>query len=225
MRAGAVAESGCAVSEESRPEEGSTSLPDPTDLISQLAGFRDRLRRLIALRIDPRIGGRIDASDVIQETLIEANRRLPEYCAAPPAPFYLWVRYLTLQKLLQLRRQHVGVAARDARREVPLFGRGDPAVSSWVIARHFVESRTTPSGRLIREEEIDRVRRALDDLEEIDREIIALRHFEQLTNGEIAQTLGLEESAASHRYLRALRRLKRILVPEEPSPGPREVPR
>lgn len=213
-------ESGCEVTGARRPDDRDLPTPGTTALLGELAGFRDRLRRVVDLRMDPRIRGRVDASDVIQETLIEANRRLPEYRADPPAPFYLWVRYLALQKLLQLRRHHVEVAARDARREVRFGDRPNAAVSSMVLARHFVESCTTPSQHLAREEEIERVRTALDGLKEIDREIIALRHFERLSNGEIARVLEIEESTASQRYLRALRRLKATLGADGTSRDP-----
>lgn len=173
-----------------------------------LEDYRPRLRRAVDLRMDPMIRGRVDPSDVIQESYLEVRERLPSYRADPKMPFYVWVRFLTLQKLLQVRRRHVEVKQRDSRREVRLSP--DPnasAVNSQILARELIESQLSPSQIVSQKEQHRLLHDALEELPEIDREILALRHFEQLENQEIAQILGLSESAASHRHLRALKRL------------------
>lgn len=158
--------------------------------------------------MDPMIRGRVDPSDVLQETYLEVNERLEAYREDPRLPFFVWVRFITLQKLLQVRRRHVEVKGRDPRREVRLSPDPDAsAVDSRILARELAGSQITPSQVVSQQEQSELLHRALDDLSENDREILALRHFEQLDNHEVAQVLGLSESAASHRHLRALKRL------------------
>ena len=186
---------------------------DPGPLWELLESYRERLRRMIGLRIEPRLRGRIDASDVIQESFLEVSRRVPDYLVGDAAmPFYLWVRFLTGQKLLQLHRFHMGAAIRDARREVPIPDEGAPAASSIVLAGALVDAGLTPSQLVSRDEEVERLGACLEGMKEIDREILALRHFEQLRNQEVAQVLGLTEATASWRYLRALKRLKDEMI-------------
>jgi RNA polymerase sigma-70 factor (ECF subfamily) len=173
---------------------------------------RPRLRRMIALRLDPRLQGRIDASDVVQETLLEAAGRLADYLQNPNMPFYLWLRFLAGQKLITLHRHHLGVKMRDARREVSLYRGHLPEATSAALAAQLLGEHTSPSVAAVRAELKIRLQEALNSLDEIDREVLALRHFEQLTNAECARLLGLSESAASKRHLRALGRLKTILT-------------
>jgi RNA polymerase sigma-70 factor (ECF subfamily) len=177
-----------------------------------LARHRDRLRLMVRLRLDRRLQGRIDPSDVIQEAYLEAAERFGDYARDQPMPFFLWLRFLTAQKLLVLHRQHLGTKARDAAREVSLYRGALPEASSAVLAAQLVGHRTTPSEAAMRAEMQIRLQEALNSMDPIDREVLALRHFEQLTNGETARVLGLRESAASQCYARALLRLKEILT-------------
>ena len=176
-----------------------------------LEQHRARLRRLVAVRLDRQLQGRIDASDVIQEAYQEAWSRLAEYLRQRPAPFFLWLRYLTGQKLLELYRHHVGTQMRDARREVSLYDRSMPETSSAALAVQLLGREPQPSEAAVRAEVSRRLEEALNTLEPLDREVLAMRHFEHLNNTETAQALGLATSAASKRYLRALKRLKEVL--------------
>lgn len=176
-----------------------------------LETHRKRLRRMVHLRFDPRLQGRIDPSDVIQETYLEAAERLAEYLRDPKMPFFLWLRFLTGQKLLELRRHHLGTQARDAARELSIYQGAMPEASSACLAAQLLGKRTAPLEAAIRAEMKLRLQEALNGMEPMDREVLALRHFEQFNNAETAQLLGISESGASSRYLRALKRLKGIL--------------
>jgi RNA polymerase sigma-70 factor (ECF subfamily) len=167
---------------------------------------------MVALRLDPHLQGRIDASDVIQDAFLEVSVRFDEYLRQPTMPFFLWLRFLTGQKLLALRRRHLGAQLRDAGREISLFRGSLPAASSAALAAQLVGCGTEPSEAAIRAERKIRLQEALNNMDPLDREVLALRHFEQLNNTEVAQVLGLQESAASKRYVRALKKLKEILV-------------
>jgi RNA polymerase sigma-70 factor (ECF subfamily) len=173
---------------------------------------RDRLRRMVALRLDRRLQGRVDASDVIQEAHLEAMTRLPEYLREPSVPFFLWLRLLVGQRLAVLHRRHLGAQARDVGREVSLYRGALPEATSAALAAQLLGRLTRPSEAAIRAERKIRLQTALNTMDPLDREILALRHFEQLNNAEAAQALGLDKSAASKRYIRALRRLKEFLA-------------
>ena len=191
----------------------------PQEWGTLLERHRLRLRRMIALRLDRRLQGRVDASDVIQEAFLEASLRLPDYLREPSMPFFLWLRFLTGQKLLELHRHHLGAQMRDAGREVSLYRGSLPGASSAALAAQLLGHDTRPSEAAIRAERKIRLQEALNSMDPLDREVLALRHFEQLNNAETAQALGLGESAASKRYVRALKRLKEILTS---LPGGRE---
>ena len=177
-----------------------------------LGRHRERLRRMVALRLDWRLRGRVDPSDVLQEACLDAARRLPEYRKNPTMPFFLWLRFLAGQRLVDEHRKHLGAAARDAGREISLHHGALPETSSAALAAHLLGRLTTPSQAAIRAERKIRLQQALNSMEPIDREVLALRHFEELSNGEAAAVLGLDKSAASKRYARALIRLKDILA-------------
>jgi RNA polymerase sigma-70 factor (ECF subfamily) len=181
-------------------------------LESLLARHRDRLHRMVSLRLDRRLRKRIDASDVIQEAYLEASARLPRYLRAPSMPFFLWLRFLAGQKLVTLHRHHLGVQMRDAGQEVALSHGKFPGASSEALAAHLVEEDTRASEAAIRAERKECVQNALERLSPLDREVLALRHFEQLSRLEIATVLGISEAAAGKRYIRALEKLKQILV-------------
>ena len=181
-----------------------------------LEGFRARLYGMIALRMDSKVHGRMDPQDVLQEAFADVTKRLPEFLADSDRDFYLWVRFLAGQKLLELHRRNLGAARRDARREIQNSA-GVPYASSAAIATAFFDRNQTPSQEAMRQEAADRLRETLETMKDIDREVLVLRHFEHLTNKETAEVLGLTEPAASLRYMRALQRLKGLLG--EPSSG------
>jgi RNA polymerase sigma-70 factor (ECF subfamily) len=176
-----------------------------------LERHHDRLARMVALRLDPRLRGRLDPGDVLQEVFGEATRRLPEYLAGRRLPFFLWLRLLAGQTLAGLHRHHLGVHARDARREERRRVGLGPEANSQNLADRFVGDATTPGGAAIRGERRARVTAALDALEPLDREVLALRHFEGLGNVEAGTVLGITPAAATKRYFRALKRLRGVL--------------
>jgi RNA polymerase sigma-70 factor (ECF subfamily) len=185
---------------------------------------RGCLEQMVRLRLDRRLQGRLDPADVLQEAYLDVARRFPEYAANPELPFFLWLRLLTGQRLVDLHRQHLGAKMRDAGLEVSLY-RGDfPRASSASLAELLLGRLTTASQAAIRAETQLRVQEALNAMDPIDREVLVLRHFEMLNNEETAQVLGLKPSAASNRHIRALKRLKEIMAqvpgPGESSPGP-----
>jgi RNA polymerase sigma-70 factor (ECF subfamily) len=179
---------------------------------------RPRLEQMVRLRMDRRLQGRLDPADVLQETYLDVARRFPEYAANPAMPFFLWLRLLTGQRLVDLHRQHLKTKMRNAGQEVSLY-RGDvPRASSASLAELLLGRLTTASRAAIRAETQLRVQEALNAMDEIDREVLVLRHFELLSNEETAQVLGLKPSAASNRHIRALKRLKEIMA-QVPGPG------
>jgi RNA polymerase sigma-70 factor (ECF subfamily) len=180
-----------------------------TELMNQ---HRPRLRRMVAIRMDPRLQGRVDPSDVLQESYIDAARRLPEYVQKPTMPFFVWLRWLVGQRLLEQHRRHLGAQARDVSREVSIFHGAFPEATSANLAANLFGGATSPSQLAMRLEQQHRLQEALESLDPIDREILVLRHFEQLSNGEAADVLQLDKSAASKRYTRALVRLKDVLI-------------
>ena len=207
--------------------EGATTMIDESDnqadllravragnqeaLATLFSGHRDRLRRMIEFRLDARLRGRVSTSDVLQEAYIDALKRLPHYTAAPQdVPFFIWLRTVTFQRLIQVHRQHLGAGIRDAGREVALGpGRGIEASSEKMA--EFIGDFTSPSLAAQRGEKMAQLRESLDRLDPIDREVLALRHFEDLSNQEVAALLGIRTAAASKRYVRALERLKEAL--------------
>ena len=168
----------------------------------------DRLRRMICLRIDHRLQGRLNPSDVLQEAFIEYARALPDYVNKPDAPFYLWLRLITGRKLHALHRQHLGTRMRDAKRELSLHRGALPAASSVSLAAQLLGKLTSPSQAIQRAEIQLRIQETLNEMDPLDREVLALRHYEQLNNKEIASVLEISEATASIRFIRALRRLK-----------------
>jgi RNA polymerase sigma-70 factor (ECF subfamily) len=176
-----------------------------------LVRSRDRLRRMVALRLDRRLQGRVDPSDIIQEAYIDASARLPEYARQPDMPFFLWLRFLTGQRLVRVHRQHLGAEMRDVAREVSLYRGTLPAATSAALAAQLLGRDTRPSEAAVRAERSIRLQEALNSMDPLDREVLALRHFEQLSNAEAARVLGLQEPAAAKRYVRALKRLRLIL--------------
>src|SRR3954463_2855880 len=173
---------------------------DTAGLDGLLERYRPRLRRMIKLRLDRRLQGRVDPSDVIQEAYVEVSRGLPEDLRDPSLPFFLWLRLMTGQKLALAHRQHLGVQARDAGREVSLYRGALPEATSAALAAQLIGQQTSPSHAAARIELKIRLQVALNSMEQLDREVLALRHFEQLTNVETARALGISETAACNRY-------------------------
>ncbi len=175
-----------------------------------LADHRDRLRRFVQLRMHRRMAGRVDPSDVIQEAYLEASRTLDTYLQAPPLPIFFWLRHITRRKLTDLHRKHLGARRRDAGREVPL-GRGFQEATSEALVAHLLGKSMAPSQVILQSERRVQLQNALESLAPNDREILRLRHFEQLSNAEVARVLQINASAASKRYVRALERLHDVL--------------
>jgi RNA polymerase sigma-70 factor, ECF subfamily len=173
--------------------------------------YRKRLRQMVRLRLDRRLQGRVDPSDVLQETYLDVVQQLPTYLGKPDMTFFLWLRLMTGQRLMRIHREHLGAAMRDAGREVSLYRGALPQASSASLAAQLLGRLTSASQALSRAEVQLQIQSALNGMEPIDREIIALRHFEELTNAEAAEVLGLESSTASKRYIRALKRLQAAL--------------
>lgn len=174
--------------------------------------YRDRLRAMVRLRLNCRLHGRVDPSDVLQEAYLEVCRGLADYLRAPPLPFFLWLRHITGQQLIMAHRRHLGAQMRDADREVSLYRGALPQASSASLAAQLLGRLTSASQAALRAELQIQVQEALNSMDPLDREVLTLRHFEMLSNDETAVVLGIKKSAASNRYVRALERLKDILA-------------
>jgi RNA polymerase sigma-70 factor (ECF subfamily) len=185
---------------------------DREALNSLLARHLPRLRRMVDLRLDRRLQARIDASDVIQEACVEVVTRLNEYFSKPSYPLFLWLRLIVGERLLKLHRHHLGTQMRDAELEVSIYRGALPEASSAALAAQLLGRHTSPTQAAVRAERMMRLQEALNTLDAIDREVLSLRHFEELSLAETALSLGIEEPAAAKRYIRALKRLKATLA-------------
>jgi RNA polymerase sigma-70 factor, ECF subfamily len=172
---------------------------------------RERLRRMVRLRLDRRLQGRIDPSDVLQDAYLEVARRSKEYLAQPAVPPFLWLRLTTGQTLQAVHRHHLKVEMRDANKELSLRHQATPQANSASLAEMLLGRLTSPTRAARRAEMQLKLQEVLNGMEPMDREVLALRHFEELSNGEAALVLGLSKTAASNRYIRALGRLKEML--------------
>ncbi len=172
--------------------------------------YRERLQAMLRLRMDRRLSGRVDSSDVLQEAYLDYSRRFEDFAADPTQPFYLWLRQLTGQRLIDVHRHHLGAQMRDAGREVSIF-RGMPEASSASLAAQLLGRFTTASQAAQKAELRLRVQEALNGLEPTDREVLVLRHFEMMSNDEVAKVLDITKQAASNRYIRALKRIQGLL--------------
>ena len=173
---------------------------------------RERLLRMVAFRIDNRLHGRVDPTDVVQESYLEAVKRIPHYLANPAVSVFVWIRSITGQTLINVHRRHLKAQRRDAGREVRRRPGAGPQATSVSLAAHLIGQQTSPSQAAMRAEALAGIEQALEQMDDMDREVLVLRHFEELSNQETAETLGLQKSAASNRYIRALKRLREILV-------------
>jgi RNA polymerase sigma-70 factor (ECF subfamily) len=185
---------------------------DQAALSELFARHRARLRRMVEFRLDRRIQARVDASDVIQEAYVEVVGRLDEYLREPNYPLFLWLRLIVGEKLLKLHRHHLGTQMRDAGLEVSIYRGALPAASSAALAAQLLGKQTSPTQAAVRAERILRLQEAINALDPVDREVLSLRHFEEMSLAETALSLGIEEAAAAKRYVRALKRLKATLA-------------
>ena len=185
---------------------------DPQALSDLFERHRKRLRRMVELRMDTRLQGRVDASDVLQDAYLDAAAYLDTYLRGTDLPPFLWLRCVVSQRLAICHRRHCGTKMRDVRQEVSLYRDALPQASSAALASMLLGRLTSPSNAAIRAENVLRVQEGLNALEPLDREVIALRQFEELSRAETAQVLGITEEAGAKRYMRALRRLKLVLA-------------
>lgn len=170
--------------------------------------YRERLRRMVALRQDARVRARFDASDVVQEVFVDVARRLPTFDQDSDLQFYLWLRTLAGERLIQLHRMHLGAEKRAVQREVaPVI----PEASTFFLASQLAGNFTSVDRGLIRNELQQKIQELLNAMDERDREVLALRHFEELSTEEIAAVLGLTRSGVLKRHTRALRRLSQLI--------------
>ena len=190
---------------------------DKAQLASLFNEHRERLKRIVSSSLDHRVQGRLDASDVLQETFIEAYGRIQEYLAQPNVSLFVWLRFLAKQRLGMLHRQHLNVQARDVRRDRPLQWEDEHRHSSCLLATQLAARLTTASAAFSRKELRLQIQDALHKLDDKSREVLLLRHFEQLSNVETAEVLGISTTAACNRYIRALERLKQLLNVSEDS--------
>jgi RNA polymerase sigma-70 factor (ECF subfamily) len=198
--------------------------PDVTALIQQAAAgnqaaatalfacFHERLLKMLRLRLDHRLRGRLDAEDILQDTYLDASQRLRDYAAEPKMSFFLWLRFLAAQKLIDAQRHHLGVEKRNVDLEVSLYRGPMPEATSASLAAQLLGRLTSPSLAAIRAETQVKVQEVLNAMDPTDREVLILRHFEQFSNAEVAEVLGLSKAAASKRYISALKRLRATLA-------------
>jgi RNA polymerase sigma-70 factor (ECF subfamily) len=183
---------------------------DESALAVLVERHRDRLERMVRLRMDRRLQGRVDPADVVQEAYLAIHGKFPKYCADSRLPFFLWLRLEVGQKLVDVHRFHLGTQMRDAGQEVSLHRGALPQVTSQSLAEHLLGKLTSASRTAMRAELKLRVQEALNSMDAHDREVLMLRHFEELSNVETAEVLGIKPSAAVNRYVRALKRLKDV---------------
>jgi RNA polymerase sigma-70 factor (ECF subfamily) len=193
-------------------------------LVSVFGRHQQHLLRMIAARLDPRILGKVDAEDILQEVYIEATRRNRDPSAFPTVPYLVWLRQVATQVLIDTHRRYLGAKKRDVRREVAMSRAGPADPSSLMLVGQLAGNLTTPSQCAAREEMFLELRTALAALEEADREVLILRHLEEWSNNEIALILGIDKYAASKRYLRALERLRRAMTTDAVDRDPGHEP-
>lgn len=175
------------------------------------AHYRDRLWRIVNFRLDQRLIGRVDADDILQESYMNAEKRIEHFLHDSPEGFFIWLRLIVNQTLIDVHRRHLGTKSRDAKRERSAAGSWSSTSTSFSLSHHLLGHLTSPSQAAVRAELSDQLHLALESMSELDREVLALRHFEELSNVETAKVLDISEQAASVRYVRAIGRLRKIL--------------
>ena len=193
---------------------------DQTAWNALLQRHRSAVQRLIHMRLDNRIRQRVGVSDVVQDVMIEANRRIDRYLQNPGIDFHLWLRQIAKDRIIDAHRRHRTAAKRSVDREHRLVQEGGAKHSTMNLAGQIRDADLTPAARATRREMANRMEDALLELNELDRDIIIMRHYEQLSNDEVSQALNLQPAAASMRYLRALRKLKNQLLPQQDDSQP-----
>jgi len=185
---------------------------DSSALAELFEQHREHLWRMVNFRMDNRLRGRVSPEDILQEAFLAASQRIDHYRQASfPFPF-VWLRLMTQQTLIDVHRRHIGAKMRDAEREIPIDARYFAGNTTASMVIMLTGGLTSPSQAATRAEILETVKSAIESMDPIDREVLALRHFEELSNGEVAEVMGIEPKAASIRYVRALRRLKAILA-------------
>jgi len=184
---------------------------DETALAGLFSFYRQRLWRIVSFRLDRRLQGRVDADDVLQEAYLNAVQRMDRFLYDHPRSFFIWIRMIVTQTLIDVHRRHIGAQKRDASRDKSIQGRWSPSSTSYSLSFHLLGHLTSPSQAALRAELSEQIDLALAGMSDIDREVLALRHFEELSNLETSQLLGLSEQAASLRYIRAISRLRNVL--------------
>ena len=187
----------------------------PDGIAEVFSVHQDQLNRMVKLRMDQRLIGRVDSEDIIQESYMEIARRINDFTSNPTVPFFIWARQITTQIMIDTHRRHLGAKMRSANMEVSLNRKSGGNTTSYSLAAQLVGNLTSPSQVAVRQEREEALRIALDQMDEIDREVLVLRHLEELSNNDVAQVLGIDKSAASKRYIRALKRLKKVMADEE----------
>lgn len=181
---------------------------DKQALATLFTMHRQRLWDLVHFRLDGRLGGRVDADDVLQEAYLDAAERIQHFEDEHSGSIFVWLRLIVIQTLTNVHRRHLGAKMRDANRDISLFGGMANPGSSTTLALQLLGHLTSPSRAIIRDEEKDKLEEAINSMDPIDREVLEMRHFEHLTNNEVAEVLGIQKKAASNRYIRSLKRLK-----------------
>ena len=177
-----------------------------------LERHRDAVHRMVQLRLDAKVQRRVDVSDVVQDVMVEANRRLQDYIANPQQmPFHLWLRHIARDRIIDAHRRHRGSAKRSVDREQPLVAAAGDQQSTFDLVAQIHDRERGPASAVAAQEMARLVEAAIAELPDQDCEIVIMRHYEHLSNQEIAQALGLTEPAASMRYLRAIRKLREVL--------------
>ena len=181
---------------------------------------REAVRRLVQMRLDRKIRQRVGVSDVVQDVLISAHRRLQDYLKSPAMPFHLWIRQITKDRIIDAHRRHRVSAKRSVDREQPAHVPANMDHSSLAIANQLVDGEITPMAAATQRELASRVEQTITELPEQDRDILLMRHYEFLSNQEVAEALGLSQPAASMRYLRAIRRMRELLLADNQEDSP-----
>jgi RNA polymerase sigma-70 factor, ECF subfamily len=184
---------------------------DEHALAELFSRHRNRLWRMVNFRLDRRLNGRVDADDVLQEAYLDAAQRVQHYLEDTSKSFFVWLRLVVSQTMIDIHRRHLGAQMRSAEREVSMNRPAYTQATSACLAAQLLGAITSPSQAAVKAEMTKQLEEALESMDSIDQEVLALRHFEELTNSEVAESLGIQQKAASIRYVRAVARLKDVL--------------
>ncbi len=209
---GVASSAGTGAPVEGSPDLVNRILAGDRDALAELFSvYRPRLWRMVNFRLHPKLRGRVDPDDVLQDAWMKAVDRIRYFLSGAAQSSFIWFRMIVTQTLIELHRRHLGAEKRDAARETSIDGRWSSASTSTSLAFHLQGRLPSPSSAVRRAELAGQLDLALQGMDDIDREVLALRHFEELSNLETSRVLEMSEQAASARYVRALRRLKKVL--------------